>query len=140
MLAVWIGAATSDLTTGEDIGPVNGLPLRILDAIHVRRAFERGEIGDRVAFPDTARIALQLKYRASGIDPIAVVGDVTDARFSEHHIDVLSIRRPYRKSQVRSVEAVGEKLSRAEPPRIGKIEILSLRDSRRLQIKDAVPI
>jgi hypothetical protein len=102
MLAVRIGAATADLTTGEDVGPINDLPLRILDAIHVRRAFERGEIGDRFAFPEPVRIALKLKYRASGIDSIAVVGDVSDARFSEDNIDVLSIRRPYGKPQVRS--------------------------------------
>src|SRR5258708_5025940 len=102
MLAVRIGAATADLAPGEDIGPVNDLPLRILDAVHVRRAFESGEIGDGVAFPDPVRIAPELEFRAGGIDPIAVVGDVPNARSSEHNIDVLSIGRPYRKPQVRS--------------------------------------
>ena len=72
-----IDGAFADLAAGKNIGAIDGLPLSVHDAIHVREAFETFQnLRCWPAFPDAVSRAGKSDHGLRRINPGAVIGNV----------------------------------------------------------------
>jgi hypothetical protein len=122
-----VDRAFPDLAPGKDVGAIDRLPLRVHDAIHVRKASEHVETALRAAFPDAATRWHERNHGLRRVDPRAIVGNVAACRVAEHHLDVARVGRPYGELQARHRAAWRGVFVRAEPPPAGEVVPFDLR-------------